>query len=91
MLRSRMARSQKLRDHFRIYDPNAQGTIVIVGGLLKWGTMAAGEFLSEPRYMEEIARLGPANWDQKNIGIVIGTRVFNGNSGPPRILTTHFW
>jgi hypothetical protein len=41
----------------RIYDPNTQGTIVIVGGLLKWGTMAAGEFLSEPKYMEEIARL----------------------------------
>ena len=54
-----------------------------VGGLLKWGTVAAGEFLTEPRYMEEIARLGPANWDQKNIEIVIGTKVINGNSGPP--------
>jgi hypothetical protein len=75
----------------RVLDPNTQGIVITVAGLLRWGTVAAGEFLSEPKYMEEISRLGPADWDRKNIEIVIGTKVFNGNSGSPRILATHFW
>jgi hypothetical protein len=64
---------------------------VTVGGLLKWGTVAAGEFLSEPQYIEDASRLWPGDWDQKNIEIVIGTKVFQGNSAPPRVLAAHFW
>ena len=75
----------------RTFDANTQGVMVIVGGLLKWGTVAAGEFLSDPKYMEEVARQAPANWEHRNLQIVIGTKVFNGNSGPPRVLATHFW
>jgi hypothetical protein len=75
----------------RTFDPNTQGIVVTVGGLLKWGTVAAGEFLSEPQYIEDASRLWPGDWDQKNIEIVIGTKVFQGNSAPPRVLAAHFW
>jgi hypothetical protein len=60
-------------------------------GLSRWGTIAAGEFLTNPIYLEELARRAPANWERKNLQAVIATKVINGQPGPPRILATEFW
>ncbi|MCX6632770.1 MAG: hypothetical protein NTW28_34655 [Candidatus Solibacter sp.] len=85
----------KLTDDYaivaRTIDPNTQHSVVVAAGLLKWGTVAAGEFLTDPKYMEEVARQAPPDWDRKNIEIVIRTKVFNGISGPPTVLAAHFW
>ncbi len=75
----------------RVLDPETQQWIVAVGGLLKWGTLAAAEFLADPNYMEEIARQAPAGWQHKNLQIVLDTRIYGGTPGPPRVLAAHFW
>ena len=75
----------------RSLDPVTERMVVLAGGLTGYGTIAAGEFLSNPRYMEQIASRAPANWAHKNVQIVISTKVINGQSGPPKVLTTHFW
>jgi hypothetical protein len=75
----------------RIWDATTGQPMVIVGGIHIYGTMAAGEFLTDPMYLATLARQAPANWDRKNIQVVITTRVINGVSGPPRILATYFW
>ncbi len=75
----------------RVKDATTDRTIVAAGGVAYWGTIAAGEFLTDPKYMEEVAKTAPSGWEHKNMQIVIGTRVIAGNCGPPRVLATYFW
>jgi hypothetical protein len=75
----------------RVLDPTTERMVVLAGGLTGYGTIAAGEFLSNPAYMEAIAKQLPKNWERKNVQILIATKVIGGKSGPPRVLITHFW
>ncbi len=75
----------------RIKDPTTDRTVVVAAGVAYWGTIAAGEFLTDPKYLEEVGKSAPAGWERKNMQIVIGTKVIAGNSGPPRVLAAYFW
>jgi hypothetical protein len=75
----------------RVMDPATERMVVVAAGIMQYGTIAAGEFLTNPRYLDDLARQAPPNWQRKNMQAVIATKVINGNSGPPRILSTHFW
>ncbi len=75
----------------RIKDATTDRVVVVAAGVAYWGTIAAGEFLTDPKYMDEVAKSAPSGWERKNMQIVIGTRVIAGNSGPPRVLATYFW
>jgi hypothetical protein len=75
----------------RIADPRTGSITVTVAGLWGYGTLAAGRFLTDPKYLDQLAREAPAGWYRQNMEIVIGTEVIQGNSGPPKILATAFW
>jgi hypothetical protein len=75
----------------RFVDPRTERAVVVVAGIAKDGTMAAGEFVTEARYLDALAQRAPADWEHKNLQVVIATEVINGNVGPPRILDTYFW
>ena len=75
----------------RFVNPLTETMVVVVAGMAKDGTMAAGEFVTEPRYMEELARRAPSGWEKKNLQVVIRTEVVRGSPGPPSIVATHFW
>ncbi|MGA3042578.1 MAG: hypothetical protein ABSF54_17520 [Bryobacteraceae bacterium] len=75
----------------RTLDPTTARMVVVAGGLTGCGTIAAGEFLTDPAYLEAMAKGAPRGWERKNIQVVLATRVIHGASGPPRILERHFW
>jgi hypothetical protein len=75
----------------RTLDPITGRLVIIAGGLTKYGTSAAGEFLTDPIYMEALRTAAPRGWDGKNVQVVIATKVVGENSGPPRILASYFW
>jgi hypothetical protein len=75
----------------RVWDPTTERLVVIAAGIVTYGTIAAGEFLTDPAYMNEITKQAPRNWDKKNTQLVIETKVIDGNSGPPRVVAAHFW
>jgi hypothetical protein len=75
----------------RVVDPTTGKIVVTASGLAKFGTEAAGEFLTNPAYIEEIARTAPRDWDRKNMEIVITTNLVGRGTGPPRIVATYFW
>jgi hypothetical protein len=75
----------------RFVDPLTERTVVAVGGMGRDGTLAAGEFVTEPRYLEMLANRAPKNWEKKNLQVVLATDIVRGNTGPPRILAAHFW
>jgi hypothetical protein len=70
----------------RVMDPTTGRIVVVAAGLTGYGTLAAGEFLSDPGYMEAVARQAPKHWESKNLQLVLATRVINGNSGPPEVV-----
>jgi hypothetical protein len=74
----------------RFVDPLTEKMVVVVGGMGRDGTIAASEFVSDPRYLDMLnARL--KNWDKKNLQVVLTTEIVNGNTGPPRILAAYAW
>jgi hypothetical protein len=75
----------------RVMDPTLERMVVVAAGIAKFGTIAAGEFLTDPAQMQTLLKKAPANWDRKNFEAVIETKVINGNSGPPRMVAAHFW
>lgn len=75
----------------RVRDLTTDRIVTVAAGVLGYGTTAAGEFLSSPEYIEEMARNAPPDWAARNLQIVLRTQVIGGNSGPPRIVATYFW
>jgi hypothetical protein len=75
----------------RVVDPSTGKIVVTASGLAKFGTEAAGEFLTSSKAVDQIEKSAPRNWDRMNIEIVIATDVVGRRAGPPRIVATHFW
>jgi hypothetical protein len=75
----------------RVLDPVTERMVVLAGGLTGYGTVAAGEFLSNPAYMETITAAAPGTWARRNVEVLISTKVINGKSGPPKAVIAHFW
>jgi hypothetical protein len=70
----------------RIRNSETGHVLVVVGGLYRYGTQSAGEFLTDAQMMGTItkaARLGDANRD---LQIVLETTVTDGTPGPPSVL-----
>ena len=75
----------------RVRDPKTEQTAVIVAGIGSWGTLAAGEFVTEAEHLPKLEKLAPAHWERGNVQVVLATDVIRGSSGPPIVLATHFW
>jgi hypothetical protein len=70
----------------RIRDAGTGHVVVVIGGLYTYGTLAAGEFLTDPGAMREVNRLANLNKTSQNLQIVLGTTVTDGIPGPPQVL-----
>jgi hypothetical protein len=75
----------------RVVDPTTGRVVVTASGLAKFGTEAAGEFLTSRSALDEMAKGAPKDWDHKNMQIVIGTDTVGRSAGPPHVLATYFW
>jgi hypothetical protein len=75
----------------RVRDATTDRAVIVAAGILGYGTAAAGEFLTAPEYLEAMARSAPKGWQGRNLQVVIGTQVIDGNSGPPRLLAVYSW
>jgi hypothetical protein len=75
----------------RLLDPNTGRFVVVVAGIGKGGTVAAGEFLFDPRLLNELKQQASKGWNRKNMEIVLETQIIDGRSGPPRIDAVYAW
>jgi hypothetical protein len=75
----------------RFVAPDTDQVSVIAAGIGRGGTVAAGEFLVDENRMEEMRKQLPADWQKKNIEVVLETQVIQGRSGPPRVQAVHIW
>jgi hypothetical protein len=75
----------------RFRDANTGKLAIIAAGIARGGTVAAGEFLTQPGEMDVIKALVPKDWDQKNMEMVLSTEIIDGISSPPKVVATYFW
>jgi hypothetical protein len=75
----------------RTFDGPTEKAVIAVAGMTYKGTIAAGDFLTDPRYMREALEKAPADWTRKNIEVVVKTTMVAGTAGPPKVFATYFW
>jgi hypothetical protein len=59
---------------------------ITVAGITGAGTQAAGEFVSNPKYLEPGLRNAPAGWQKRNLEFVLETTVTDAVAGPPHVV-----
>ncbi len=75
----------------RFRDANTGRIDVVAAGIARGGTIAAGEFLTQPANMAAITAQVPRGWDGKNMEFVLSTEIIDGRSSPPKVEATYFW
>lgn len=74
-----------------VSDPSTEKTVISVAGIEAYGTLAAGEFVTEPEYVGATLSAAPRDWRHKNVQFVLMTKIIDGTPGPPRVLARHVW
>jgi hypothetical protein len=75
----------------RFTDTNTGKLTVIVAGLARGGTIAAGEFLTDPGDQLQLQRAAQAAGDKKNMEVVLSTQIIDGEPGSPKMEAAYFW
>jgi hypothetical protein len=75
----------------RFRDANTGKLAIVAAGIARGGTIAAGEFLTQPGDMEAVRAKAPRNWAGENMEFVLSTEIIDGRSAPPKIEATYFW
>lgn len=75
----------------RVVDTSIDRTVVTVAGITQFGTMGAGEFLTNPAYFAQALPRLPRGWQNRNLQIVLSIPVVRGAPAHPHVLATHVW
>ena len=75
----------------RVRNSTTEQTVVTAAGITHYGTTAAAEFLTNPKYFAEAVMRAPRDWSSKNMQVVLSAKVMSGTAGPPRVMAVHFW
>lgn len=93
--RAQMRDSEKFGEDYaivaRLLDSKTGQFTVIAAGLMSSGTQAAGEFVSNRDFLEKGLRGAPADWQKKNLELVLETAVTDSTPGPPQVIAAYAW
>jgi hypothetical protein len=73
----------------RFTDHNTGKVSIIAAGVGRGGTIAAGEFLSDPVHLAQVTSVGP--FGSKNIEFVLSTEIIDGHPGTPKMEAAYTW
>jgi len=74
-----------------IHDNVTGQPVIVLAGILRQGTEAAGELVSNPVYLNAMLEKAPKTWGQMNLEVVIETHVIEGHPGPPTVIAIENW
>jgi hypothetical protein len=75
----------------RLLDSKTGQFTITAAGVGPNGTQAAGEFVSNAKYLEEGLRDAPPDWQNKNLEILLQTTVTDSVAGPPHAVAAYYW
>ena len=73
--------------------PHAQtgGFVIIAAGLTQYGTEEAGRILSDPDSLAPLLKRLSPDWRNKNLEMVLHSRVLGETSTAPDLVAAHVW
>jgi hypothetical protein len=75
----------------RFTDSDTGKLAVVVAGIGRGGTIAAGEFLTDAGELAQLQRAAQAAGAKKNMEIVLSTQIIDGQPGSPKVEAAYFW
>lgn len=75
----------------RFTDSTTGKVAVVLAGVARGGTIAAGEFLTDPNHLAELMRAAKAAGNKQNMEIVLSTQIIGGEPGTPKMEASYFW
>jgi hypothetical protein len=75
----------------RYHDTTTNGPVMVIAGIGAYGTESASEFAVSLQYIDQLLSNAPADWEDKNLEIVIRTDKINGEAGPPYLVSSTYW
>lgn len=75
----------------RFTDTNTGRIAIVAAGVGRGGTIAAGEFLTNPGDLALLEQAAKASGNKKNLEIVLSTQIIDGEPGTPKMEASYFW
>ena len=75
----------------RFVDPTTGKLTIVAAGIARGGTIAAGEFLTDPANLAQLEQQARAAGDRPNMEFVVSTQIINGEPGMPKLEASYFW
>jgi hypothetical protein len=75
----------------RFTDSTTDKYAVVVAGIGRCATLAAGEFLTSTSALAKLELAAKAAGDKKNLELVLSTQVIDGQPGSPKVEAVYFW
>jgi DNA-binding winged helix-turn-helix (wHTH) protein len=75
----------------RFTDTNTGKLALVIAGVGRGGTIAAGELVTNPTYLAQLSSAARASGNKRNMEIVLSTQIIDGQPGSPKIEATYFW
>ena len=75
----------------RLHSDLTEGPVTVIAGLGASATESAGEFVSSAEYLQQIDAVGPSNWRNKNLELVLEVPIIDGKAAHARIVASEFW
>jgi hypothetical protein len=75
----------------RVFHPDTQAMLVELAGITQYGTDAAAELVTNPDLMAQALKNAPADWQRKNLQIVLHVKVIAGSPTAPAVVKSYYW
>jgi hypothetical protein len=75
----------------RLLDSNTGQFVVLVAGIEASGSDAAADLIVDQNNLEKALRDAPKDWPQKNVQIVVSTKVKDTAAGPAKVVAVYVW
>jgi hypothetical protein len=75
----------------RIVHPQTHETMIIVTGSEQYGTQAAATLITNPVLLAEAFQNAPRDWQNKNIQLVLHTKIVGNSPAVPQVIASYYW
>ena len=75
----------------RLRNSVAGGVMYVAAGVKQFGTEAAGRLLTDPAQLSAVLGKLPRGWEDKNLQIVLHSKVIGNTPGRPDVVASYVW
>jgi hypothetical protein len=75
----------------RVFHPDTHAMLVEIAGITQYGTDAAAELVTTSDLLSDAVRGAPADWQKKNLQLVLHVKVIAGTASSPKVVGSYYW